>query len=152
MTVARLLATAFPGLEQLGAAGEEELIEIEGVGPELARSVMHFFAQEKNRANIDKLLAAGVQPVPPARVSEDLAGKTFVLTGTLLTLSRDEASRAISRRGGKVTSAVSGKTSYLVAGASPGAKLAKAEKLGVEILDEPALRSLLQLEDEGAGE
>ena len=149
VTVARLLATAFPGLTLLEAAGEEELIEVEGVGPELARSVVHFFAQEKNRANIGKLLAAGVQPVAPERVSEDLAGKTFVLTGTLLTLSREDASRAISRRGGKVTSSVSGKTSYLVAGGSPGAKLAKAEKLGVEILDEPALRSLLQLEDEG---
>jgi DNA ligase (NAD+) len=149
VTVARLLANAFPGLEELGEAGEEELMEIEGIGPELARSVVHFFAQEENRANIGKLLAAGVQPVPPARVSEDLAGKTFVLTGTLLTFSREEAARAISRRGGKVTSSVSGKTTYLVAGDSPGSKLARAEKLGVEILDEPALRSLLQLKDEG---
>jgi DNA ligase (NAD+) len=148
VTVARLLANAFPGLEELGEVGEEELMEIEGIGPELARSVVHFFAQEENRANIGKLLAAGVQPVPPARVSEDLAGKTFVLTGTLLTFSREEAARAISRRGGKVTSSVSGKTTYLVAGDSPGSKLARAEKLGVEILDEPALRSLLQLKDE----
>ena len=148
VTVARVLAAACPDLGALERATQEELIEIEGIGPELAHAVVHFFAQEGNRENMAHLLAAGVTPVPPAKLSDSLAGKTFVLTGTLPSMPRNEAGAAISRRGGRVTSAVSGRTSYLVAGENSGAKLAKARKLGVEVLDEKAFRRLLDLEGE----
>ncbi len=127
-------------------------MEIEGIGPEIAQAAVHFFAQEHNKENLALLVAAGVTPVPPEKLSDRLAGKTFVLTGTLPSMPRDEASAAISRRGGRVTSSVSGKTSYLVAGEKSGSKLAKARKLGVEILDEEAFRRLLDPDEEtGAG-
>jgi len=121
-------------------------MECEGIGPELAQAVVHFFDQEGNRENLARLEKAGVTPVAPAKLSDQLAGKTFVLTGTLASLPREEAAAAIRLRGGRVTSAVSGKTSYLVAGENPGAKLAKARKLDVEVLDEDALRRLLALD------
>ncbi len=128
-------------------------MEIEGVGPEIAQAVVHYFAQEHNRENLALLLAAGVKPVPPEKLSDLLAGKTFVLTGTMSSMPRDEASAAISRRGGRVTSAVSSRTSYLVAGESAGAKLAKARKLDVEVLDEEAFRRLLErVGEDGAGQ
>ena len=153
VTVARVLAAACPHLEALARATQEDLMEIEGIGPEIAHAVVDFFTQEHNRENMERLLAAGVTPVPPEKLSDSLAGKTFVLTGTLPSMPRDEAGAAISRRGGRVTSSVSGRTSYLVAGESSGAKLAKARKLGVEVLDEEAFRRLLDLDREaGAGE
>lgn len=153
VTVARALAAAYSDLAALGEATEETLMEIEGVGPEIARAAVHFFAQEHNRENLALLLAAGVKPVPPEKLSDLLAGKTFVLTGTMPSMPRDEASAAISRRGGRVTSAVSSRTSYLVAGENAGAKLVKARKLDVEVLDEEAFRRLLERAGEdGAGQ
>ena len=149
VTVARLLAAACPGLQALARASQEELMEIDGIGPELAQAVVHFFAQAGNRENLARLVAAGVTPVPPERLSNRLAGKTFVLTGTLVSMSRDEAGAAISRRGGRVTSSVSSTTTYLVAGENSGTKLAKARKLGVEVLDEKAFLRFLHPEGEG---
>jgi DNA ligase (NAD+) len=147
LTVARLLASQFSTLKELEKAGEEELIEIEGIGPELARSLVHFFAEPHNRETIRRMQAAGVRVVYPRRVSAELAGKTFVLTGTMETMTREEAGKAVTDRGGRVSSSVSGKTAYVVVGASPGSKAAKAEKLGIQQLDEAAFRRLLGLEE-----
>ncbi len=144
-TVARLLADAFPTLEDLRGAGEEALLEVDGIGPELARSVAHFFAEEHNWANIEKMLAAGVEIIYTEKLSDELAGKTFVLTGSLESLTREQAGKAVTDRGGKVASSVSKKTDYVVIGANPGSKADKAAKLGVETLDEKAFRKLLGL-------
>ena len=119
-----------------------------GVGAVIAESVRAFFANERNRALIEKLRAAGVNFVGPARAAApvdgpSLAGMTFVLTGTLPTITREAAQAALEARGGKVTSSVSKKTSYVVVGDSPGSKLAKAEALGVAMIGEPELRDLL---------
>jgi len=145
-TVSDLLAEHHAGLDALTAATEEELMELDGIGPELAASVVRFFGEAHNRANLDRLLAGGVTPVYREKLSDDLAGQTFVLTGSLPSMSRDEAKEAISTRGGRVTSSVSKKTSYVVVGRDPGSKTVKAGKLGVAQLDEAALRTLLGLD------
>ena len=145
-TVARLLARRFRSLKALMAASEEGLGDLEGIGPEIARSVCEWSADPINRRLADKLAAAGVRlsdPEPEGVDTTLLTGVTVVLTGTLEGLSRDAAKQAIEDRGGKVTGSVSKKTSAVVAGASPGSKLSKAEELGVPVLDEAALRGLL---------
>ena len=118
-----------------------------GVGPVVAGHVYHFFQQPENRKVIAELRAHGVQwpAIKPkqAKAEGALSGKTFVLTGTLSSMSRDEASDRIAALGGKVSGSVSKKTSYVVAGADPGSKLKKAQELGVEVLDEEALIALL---------
>ena len=144
-TVSRLLADRYGGLDDLAAAGEEELREIEGIGPELATSIVRFFGETHNRANIERMLAAGVRPIYRRKLSDELAGRTFVLTGTLESLTRDQAKEAIIDRGGRVASSMSKKTTYVVVGRDPGAKAARAEKLGVERLDEAAFRQLVGL-------
>jgi DNA ligase (NAD+) len=146
--VAELLAARYANLEELMAATVEELNEIEGIGPKIAESVVEYFALEPNRALVRKLAAAGVRiadldrPARPAKESLPLAGKTFVVTGTLPSLSRDEAKAYIEARGGKVAGSVSAKTSYVVVGESPGSKLDKAKELGVPVLSEDELRAL----------
>ena len=118
----------------------------DGIGAQIAASVTLFFQQEANRALIERLRTAGVELTAPKRERAGvgpLAGKTFVLTGTLPNLTREEAGEMIVAAGGKVTSAVSKKTTYVVAGEEAGSKLTKAESLGVEIIDEEALRELL---------
>jgi DNA ligase (NAD+) len=143
---AAILAGDFGSIDALAAATEEELLGSEGIGPEIAASVVLFFAQEPNRAMVARLTAAGVDMTAPLRPREPvgvLAGKTLVLTGTLPTLTRDEAAELITAAGGKVSGSVSKKTSYVVAGDEAGSKLAKAEQLGIEILDEGGLRALL---------
>ncbi len=145
---ARFLAAAFGSLDALAAAGEEDLVAVDGVGPEIAASVQNFFREKRNRQLLERLAAAGV--LPPARTarrkatSGRLAGKTFVFTGGLSSMTRDEASEAVLGLGGKVSGSVSKKTDYVVVGADPGSKAAKAEKLGVETLDEGAFRKLLR--------
>jgi len=132
-------------IDALMAATEAELMTSDGIGAEIAASVVLFFQQEANVALIERLRAAGVDLTAPKRArvaAGPLAGKTFVLTGTLPHLTRDEASDLITGAGGKVTSAVSKKTSYVVAGEEAGSKLTKAESLGIEILDEDGLRAL----------
>jgi DNA ligase (NAD+) len=146
-TVAQLLMDQFGSVEALGRASREELEQIPGIGPKLASSVVDWFAREPNRQLVAKLAAAGVRTEAEkveAVGPQPLEGLTFVITGTLPTLSREQARALVQAHGGKVTGSVSGKTSYLVAGERAGSKLAKAEKLGVEVLDEDALRAMLE--------
>lgn len=148
-TAAQALARAFGHLDRIEAASVEELTAVEGIGPVIAESVRAFFATDRNRRVLDKLRAAGVDltapapaAAPPGRAAT-LAGYTFVLTGTLAGYTRDEAQAEVEARGGKVTGSVSKKTSFVVAGASPGSKLARAEQLGVRVLDEAEFTRLL---------
>jgi DNA ligase (NAD+) len=139
--VATLLIGQLGGIDELAAATQEQLETIEGIGPGTAVSVTTWFANEKNRAVLDKLRAAGLRfALEKTAVSETtpqpLAGRTFVITGTLPTLSRDEAKTLIEAHGGKVTGSVSKNTHYLLAGENAGSKLSKAQQLNVPILDE----------------
>jgi DNA ligase (NAD+) len=142
---AQLLARHFPSLEKLMAADQEALLHVEGVGEQVASSIREFFAHGRNQALLKKLTAAGVRGLPPEpQAASVLGGKTFVFTGGLPNLSRDEAKAMVTARGGKVTSSVSAKTDYVVAGADPGIKLAKARELGVTVLDEAEFMELLK--------
>ncbi|MFQ5671255.1 MAG: NAD-dependent DNA ligase LigA [Acidobacteriota bacterium] len=147
-TVARLLAARLSRLDDLLAATEEDLLKIDGIGPELARAVTSFFAEPHNRRNLQRLLAAGVQVVGSRSGGGGgaLRGMTFVLTGTLEEMTRQEARQAIAERGGRVTDSVSARTSYVVLGSRPGSKAVQAKKLGVATLDAAAFRKLLGLE------
>jgi DNA ligase (NAD+) len=143
---AQVLAGDFGSIDALESASEEELQRSAGIGPELAKSVALFFKQKANRAMIERLRAAGVVTTAPksARAPQGpLAGKTFVLTGALPSLTREAATGMIEAAGGRVTGSVSKKTDYVVAGNEPGSKLAKAEQLGVAVVDEDGLRALL---------
>jgi DNA ligase (NAD+) len=144
---AAALANHFGSLEALQEADEAAIQEVPDVGPVVAAHVHTFFRQPHNREVIEDLRRQGVtwpDQKPRAKATEGpLTGKTFVLTGTLESMSRDEAGERIAALGGKVTGSVSKKTSYVVAGADPGSKLQKAQDLGVEILDEAAFLKLL---------
>ena len=143
---AQALALYFAELDALMEADEETLQQVPDVGPIVAGHIVSFFRQPHNREIIQQLRDAGIHwPAieKPAESEQKLAGKTFVLTGTLSNMTRDEAKQALMAKGAKVTGSVSKKTDYVVAGESPGSKVAKAEKLGVEILDEGALMDLL---------
>jgi DNA ligase (NAD+) len=143
---AAILAGDFGTIEALATADESELLRSDGIGSQIAQSVALFFAQEPNRAMIGRLQAAGVDTTAPLREREPLgalAGKTIVLTGTLPSLKREEAAELVVAAGGKVTTSVSKKTDYVVAGDEAGTKLAKAEQLGIPIIDEAGLRRLL---------
>ena len=145
-STARDLAAHFRGIDAVMAADEMRLQQVTDVGPVVAQSVAAFFADAHNREVIADLLAAGIQFAPiaePEQAAPGMAGKTFVLTGTLPTLSRDEAKARIEAKGGKVSGSVSKKTHYVVAGAEAGSKLTKAQELGVPVLDESALVQLL---------
>ena len=141
--LARVLAEHFRSVDAVLAADETALLEVAGIGPEVAKSVRAFADDPKNMAVVRRLLAAGVEPQAPAPASGGLAGKTFGLTGGLESLTRGEAERRILHAGGRVASSVGKSTSYVVVGADPGSKLAKARKLGVPILDEAAFLELL---------
>ena len=143
---AALLAGDFGTIDALAAATRDELEATEGIGPQIAESVAFFFDQAPNRAVIERLRERGLDLTAPLRPKEPqgkLAGKTFVLTGTLPTLTRDEAAALVTEAGGKVSSAVSKKTDYVIAGDEAGSKLAKAQTLGIAILDEAGLRALI---------
>ncbi len=143
---AKDLARHFGSLKPLLDAGEEDLLQVNDVGPVLAESIARFLREPHNREVIRQLRAAGVHwpEGPPQRAATGaLAGRTFVLTGTLPTLSRDEAKALIEERGGKVSGSVSKKTDYVVAGADAGSKRARAEELGVTVVDEAKLRAML---------
>jgi DNA ligase (NAD+) len=146
VTVAQVLVDHFGSLDALAGAPRETLEQIPGIGPKLAESVVDWFAREPNRQVMQKLQEAGVRlearPVE-AEGPQPLEGLTFVITGTLPTMSREQATEFIQAHGGKVTGSVSGRTSYLVAGEKAGSKLAKAEKLGVPVLDEAALQAMI---------
>jgi DNA ligase (NAD+) len=140
------LAQYFPELAALRRASEEEIQRVPDVGPVVAKQVAAYFRDPDNAAVLDRLLSAGTTWPPPAPVSASAAqrDKIFVLTGTLQSLTRDEATEAIVQRGGKVSGSVSKKTNYVVAGAEAGSKLKKAEQLGVPVLDEAAFLKLLK--------
>jgi DNA ligase (NAD+) len=142
---AQILVDDFGTIDAIAAADEAELQRSEGIGPEVARSVALFFKQQPNREMIERLREAGVVMSAPRRVRTggELSGKTFVLTGTLPSLTREAAAELIVAAGGKVTGSVSKKTDYVVAGSEPGSKLTKAEQLGINILDESGLQALL---------
>src|SRR6478609_1616444 len=143
---ARDLARHFGQLDAIMDAGVEQLLEVPDVGPIVAESAHAFFQQPHNREVIEQLRACGVhweEGAPSVQAVLPLAGKTVVLTGTLPTLSRDEAKDMLEAAGAKVAGSVSKKTDYVVAGAEAGSKLDKARELGVTVLDEGGLRSLL---------
>ncbi|BAL25106.1 NAD-dependent DNA ligase LigA [Azoarcus sp. KH32C] len=146
---AKDLARHFGSLDRVMDASVEQLLEVPDVGPIVAESIAAFFAEAHNREVIEQLRAAGVtweEGAPAARVAGGLSGKVFVLTGTLPTMSREDAKALIEARGGKVSGSVSKKTDYVVAGAEAGSKLAKAQELGVAILDEAGLLQLIEAE------
>jgi DNA ligase (NAD+) len=148
-TAATALARELGSLDAIASADADALAAVDGVGTVIAESVRAFFANIPNRALIEKFRAAGVNFEGPPRAAApvdgpSLAGLTFVLTGTLPGMTREEAQFELEARGGKVTSSVSKKTSYVVVGESPGSKLAKAEQLGVSMIGEGELRELLE--------
>ncbi|WP_296749994.1 NAD-dependent DNA ligase LigA [Thiobacillus sp.] len=145
-TTAKDLARHFGSLDRLIAASEADLLKVRDIGPIVAQSVIQFFAEPHNLEVVDKLRAAGVRWPESTGLQQSagiLAGKTLVLTGTLPTLTRDAAREKIEAAGGKVAGSVSKKTDYVVAGLEAGSKLAKAQELGVAVLDEAGLLALL---------
>jgi DNA ligase (NAD+) len=144
---AKDLVAHFGGLDRVMEAGEAQLLEVNDVGPVVARSIHTFFAQPHNREVVEQLRAAGIRwdehAGRAAAVAKPLAGLTVVLTGTLPTLTRDAAKEMLEAAGAKVAGSVSKKTTYLVAGDEAGSKLDKARELGVPVLDEAGLRALL---------
>ncbi|ETX02390.1 MAG: NAD-dependent DNA ligase LigA [Candidatus Entotheonella factor] len=148
--VASILAAQYHTIDNLMQAPAEELAEINDIGPVITESVQQFFSQEENRRTIERLRTAGVQLDEPvaahaaAPVAQNLAGKVFVLTGSLPTLTRNQARDLITAAGGRVTSSVTRKTDYVVAGQDPGSKFQQAKRLEIPILDEDRLQQLLQ--------
>jgi DNA ligase (NAD+) len=140
------LAQHFGDIAALRRAGEDEIQRVPDVGPVVAKNVAAYFRDPGNAAVVDRLLASGITWPDPAPISADgkLAGKSFVLTGTLQALTREAAAEAIVQLGGKVSGSVSKKTQYVVAGADAGSKLKKAEQLGIPVLDEAAFLKLLK--------
>jgi DNA ligase (NAD+) len=145
--MAENLARHFGSVDRLMDAAQEDLVEVEGIGPDRAELIAEWFEDEENRALIEELRALGLrfeagEEVKP--VEGPLTGNTYVITGTLEGFTREEAGAALEALGAKVAGSVSGKTTAVVAGESPGSKLEKAQKLGVEVLDEAGLRALLR--------
>jgi DNA ligase (NAD+) len=142
------LASHFGGLQAIMSASDSDLLDVTDVGPIVASRIRAFFDEEHNRDVIQRLQESGVHwtETEPAATASDgpLIGKTFVLTGTLSTMTRDEAKDRIQQLGGKVTGSVSKKTDFVIFGEKAGSKLAKAQQLGVETLDEAALEALLR--------
>ena len=142
---AQFLAEHFGDIAALEKAGEEELQQVEEVGPRIAKSIVEFFAEPRNRELVEELRAAGLTLKGKKKErGTKLAGKTFVLTGTLTNYTRDEAKKLIEDAGGKVVGSVSKKTDYVVAGADAGSKLDKAKELGVAVVDEKGMEALLK--------
>jgi DNA ligase (NAD+) len=149
-TAAVALAAELGHMDRIATAAVDDLVEVEGIGPTIAESIVRFFSEDRNRTVIEKLRAAGVNLEGPPRPAADesggglpLSGLTFVLTGGLSGRTREEAGAALEALGAKVAGSVSKKTSYVVAGANAGSKLDKAESLGVPVLDEAALEQIL---------
>jgi len=152
-TMADLLAESYPSMKSLRNASVSELAAIEGVGPVVAETIFQFFQEPQVNQLIDELAQLGVrmeddvEELAREALPQTLVGKTFVITGTLEKLERSEAEKAVKARGGKATSSVSKNTSFLVVGASPGSKVAKAQQLNVPILDETEFLKLLEKSD-----
>ena len=147
VTVARDLAAHFRGMEALRGASPEALEEVHGVGPKMSAAILGFLDEAQVAGALDRLLAKCFDFVVPEEATADdegpWAGKTVVLTGSLKAFTRSELKRILQGRGARVTGSVSARTDYLVAGANPGSKLARARELGVEVVDEARLRELL---------
>jgi DNA ligase (NAD+) len=147
-SVAKLLSNTFLSLPGILSASEEDLVEIEGIGAIVANSIIVFFKDARNQAIVAGLVNAGLNDTEQAPDESEnrpaVVGKTFVITGTLPTMKREEAKALIEKAGGKVSGSVSKKTDFLLAGESAGSKLTKAESLGVSILTEEALLELLK--------
>jgi DNA ligase (NAD+) len=143
---AQILAETFGGLDAIAAADEEVLQQAEEVGPKVSQSILQFFHEPRNRKLVEKLRNAGLtfEHAIRKKAGGPLAGKTFVITGTLPNLSREEAKARVESAGGKVTGSVSKKTDYVLAGADPGSKLDKANQLGIPVIGEPELLELLK--------
>jgi DNA ligase (NAD+) len=144
---AQILAETFGSLDAIAEAEEEKLQEADEVGPKVSESIRQFFHERRNRDLVEKLRQAGLtfeHAIKPKKAAGALAGKVFVLTGTLPNLAREDAKARIEAAGGKVTGSVSKKTDYVVAGADPGSKLDKATSLSVPVIGEPELLALLQ--------
>ena len=143
-TTAEDLARHFQRLEEFFGLSEEDLMEVEGIGPEVASSVHQFFGDKKNRESIERLKKAGVKVIePPARERGKLAGKVFVFTGTLKSYGRDEARDRVESMGAATASSVSKKVDFVVVGEEPGSKLDKAKELGIRILTEDGFKKLI---------
>jgi len=145
--MAEHLARHFGSVDRLMDASQEDLVEVEGIGPDRAELIAEWFEEDDNRSLVEELRGLGLnfevgEEAKP--IEGPLSGSTYVITGTLEGFTRDEAAAALEAAGAKITSSVSGKTTAVIAGESPGSKLAKAEKLGVEVLDEAGLQSLLR--------
>lgn len=145
-TVARDLADAFGSLEQLRNASEEEIANVHGIGIKIAQSVRQFFGTPEFAHIVDALISHGLQTEQEAKETDSnlFGGQTFVLTGTLPTLSRNEAAEIIDKNGGKVSSSVSKNTSYVLAGEAAGSKLEKAQKLGINVISEADFFQILK--------
>ncbi len=144
-STAKDLAKHFGQIDKLMVANEEELLQVNDVGPVVAKSLLSFFSEAHNREVVEQLLASGIElEVETSTINPELVGKTFVLTGTLPTMSRDEAKALLEKAGAKVAGSVSAKTHYVVAGADAGSKLEKAQELGVTVIDEAQMLQLLQ--------
>lgn len=146
---AKILATYFGSLDRIKIASEEDLIAVDEIGPKVAQSVYQYFREEKTERLLRKLFDGGVEIVNSEGVAtgQHLAGKSFVLTGTLESYTRAEATSLIEQAGGRVVSSVSKKTTYVVAGRDPGSKLTKAQKLGVTIINEEEFKKLITSEE-----
>jgi len=145
--VAQLIARSFGTLDHIMKASRDELESVEGVGPQIADSILRFFQDSHNRALVQRLASAGLQSeekAPAGGRMSGLAGKTFVLTGTLSSMTRDEAKESIEALGGQVTSSVSKKTDFVVVGSDAGTKLEKAKKLGVRTIEEQEFLRLVK--------
>ena len=144
---AQNLARHFGSVERLADATQEEIQDVEGIGPERAEAIAEWFSDKENRRLVEELMGLGLRFEAAAEerpVEGPLTGATYVITGTLERFSRDEARKALEAKGAKVADSVSKKTTGVIAGESPGSKLAKAEQLGVEVLDEAGLEKLLR--------
>jgi len=143
-TVARLLAERFHSIQALQNASEEDLVTIDGIGPEIAKAITDFFGNESNIELLEKLEKANIRPIPPEEQKSErpLRNLTFVITGTL-SIPRNEVKRLLEAAGAKVANTISGNTDYLVCGVSPGSKITKAEKLGVKKLNEEEFKRFL---------
>jgi DNA ligase (NAD+) len=149
--IAKLLAREFPTLEKLSQASWEKLKRINGIGDEIASSIAQFFQQKDNQKVIQKLKESGVEypsrPLPVQPILRKLEGKTFVLTGSLKFLSREEAKSKVESLGGRTSSSVSKKTDFVLVGEDPGSKYEKAKTLGVKIVTEDEFLRMLAQDD-----
>jgi len=142
--IAQKLTEQFSSIDALGKASEEQLLEIEDIGPKIAESIVHFFRDEYNQNIIANLQNAGLRFTSEKKSRDGkLVGKTFLITGTLVQYSRDEAKDIIEANGGKMLSAVSKNLHYLLVGESPGSKVEKAKKTGVTILTEKEFLAMI---------